>query len=254
MAQGYQALTEKEKQTLRLLLDGHDAKSMARHLGLSVHTINERLRDSRRKLSVSSSKEAARLLRQSEAVAHETVGDRSFGDAEPVPADQQASRPDAEPPTRSRAVRAIGGLAMIVFVVAMLALSAPTGGPQASDPSSGAAAAGSPATGSTVTKAAQDWLALVDEAKWNESWAASGQPFKSLNTADAWRAASEKARLPLGRVLSRKLLDEQDIPAPPNGYRVVRFKTDFANKNGAIETLSLDREGDQWKVVGIYIE
>ena len=58
-----QTLTEKEKETLRLLVDGHDAKSMARQLGLSVHTINERLRDARRKMAVSSSREAARKLR-----------------------------------------------------------------------------------------------------------------------------------------------------------------------------------------------
>ena len=45
MAGRIQALTEKEKQTLRLLVIGYDAKSMARHLGLSIHTINERLRD-----------------------------------------------------------------------------------------------------------------------------------------------------------------------------------------------------------------
>ncbi len=61
MAEGYQALTEKEKAALRLLLGGHDAKSMASQLGLSVHTVNERLRDARRKLSVSSSKAAARI-------------------------------------------------------------------------------------------------------------------------------------------------------------------------------------------------
>ena len=59
---GVRALTEKEKQTLRLIVRGHDAKSSARDLGLSVHTINERLRDARRKLAVSSSREAARML------------------------------------------------------------------------------------------------------------------------------------------------------------------------------------------------
>ena len=56
----YPTLTEKEKQTLRQLVSGHDAKSMARELGLSVHTVNERLRDARRKMAVSSSREAAR--------------------------------------------------------------------------------------------------------------------------------------------------------------------------------------------------
>ena len=46
MADGYDALTEKEKETLRLMARGHDAKSAASALSLSVHTINERLRGS----------------------------------------------------------------------------------------------------------------------------------------------------------------------------------------------------------------
>jgi DNA-binding CsgD family transcriptional regulator len=50
------ALNEREKQALRLLLDGHDAKSAAVTLGLSVHTINEYLRQARRKLGVTSSR------------------------------------------------------------------------------------------------------------------------------------------------------------------------------------------------------
>ena len=61
-------------------------------------------------------------------------------------------------------------------------------------------------------------------------------------------------RVPLGRVLSRTLLDEQDVPAPPRGYRTVRFRTDFANRRGATETLSMERDGDAWKVAGIYLE
>jgi DNA-binding CsgD family transcriptional regulator len=55
-------LTDREKTVLRLLAKGFDAKSAARELGLSVHTVNERLRSTRRKLQVTSSREAARLL------------------------------------------------------------------------------------------------------------------------------------------------------------------------------------------------
>ena len=64
---GSWTLSEKEKQTLRLIVRGHDAKSIARTLGLSVHTINERLRDARREMAVSSSREAARMLLHSRA-------------------------------------------------------------------------------------------------------------------------------------------------------------------------------------------
>src|SRR3546814_18394369 len=83
--QGINALTEKEKQTLRLIVRGHDAKSIARNLDLSVHTINERLRDARRKLTVSSSREAARLLFDAEGEPPNPSGDTNIGEAVTAP-------------------------------------------------------------------------------------------------------------------------------------------------------------------------
>src|SRR3954462_10968077 len=110
MKQGYEALTEKEKETLRLLLAGHDAKSLARHFGLSVHTINERLRDARRKLSASSSREAARLLREAEGADPQSLGDNGIGDAASPSLPQEAGT--ANTGQHPRAAWAIGGLAM----------------------------------------------------------------------------------------------------------------------------------------------
>src|SRR3954453_11362910 len=95
MKQGYEALTEKEKQTLRLLLAGHEAKSMARQLGLSVHTVNERLRDARRKLSASSRKGPPGRLRKAKGGGPKSLGDEPFGDARIRPADPQGDRPNA---------------------------------------------------------------------------------------------------------------------------------------------------------------
>lgn len=252
MAEGYQALTEKEKQTLRLLLDGHDAKSMARELELSVHTINERLRDARRKLAVSSSKEAARVVREVEAANPEKLGDKGFGDAETTSNDEQSDQPINEPRRNRHAVWAIGGLVMLIVFATLFAVSTPGVSPTAQRPSEVGVQA--PAVPSDAAKAALDWLALVDQSKWAESWSATSSSFQALNTVAVWQAASEKARSPLGRVLSRKLLSEQDTPAPPHGYRTVRFQTDFTNKKGAIETLSLEQDGNSWKVVGIYID
>ena len=96
---GLDALTEKERQTLRLIVRGHDAKSVARCLGLSVHTVNERLRDARRKVEVSSSREAARLLFEAEgsvvAPAPEIVGDTTIGDDAAAAAADQTTAPMA---------------------------------------------------------------------------------------------------------------------------------------------------------------
>ena len=250
MVHGYDALTDKEKQTLRLLLTGHDAKSMARHFGLSVHTINERLRDARRKLCVSSSKEAARLLREAERTDPETFGDTPFGDAGTGSVDQHVLQPGRGASQKGRAAWAIGGFAMISLLAAMFAFSTPLSAPN-QVPTANAAA---PVSESAVTRAARDWLALVDAGKWQESWAATAPSFRALNTVQAWQSASERVRRPLGPVRTRTLVSEQDTPAPPHGYTTVRFRTDFANKGGATETLSLDRDEGVWKVVGIYVE
>ncbi|MCE2843020.1 MAG: helix-turn-helix transcriptional regulator [Novosphingobium sp.] len=56
------ALNDKEVEVLRLLAAGHTVKSIAATLGKSEASINERLRDARRKTGVGSSRELARLL------------------------------------------------------------------------------------------------------------------------------------------------------------------------------------------------
>jgi DNA-binding CsgD family transcriptional regulator len=56
------ALTDKELEILRLLMAGHTVKSIAVRLGRSETSINERLRDARRKTGVGSSRELARHL------------------------------------------------------------------------------------------------------------------------------------------------------------------------------------------------
>jgi DNA-binding CsgD family transcriptional regulator len=56
------ALTDKELEILRLLAGGHTVKSIAARLERSEASINERLREARRKTGVGSSRELARLL------------------------------------------------------------------------------------------------------------------------------------------------------------------------------------------------
>jgi DNA-binding CsgD family transcriptional regulator len=252
--QGLDALGEKEKQTLRLLLAGHDAKSMARHLGLSVHTVNERLRYARRKLSAPSSREAARLLRESEAAAPDKLGDKGLGDARPAAIPQQGGEPEAGWLEDPRKLWPIGGLAMISALVAALALSAsPPSAPEAARPPQ-TAQRSAPAAEPAATQAARQWLALVDAGKWQESFVATARSFQTNNTLEMWQSPSEGGRVPLGRVLARSAKGEESVPAPPSGYQLVRFRTDFANKAGATETLTLAREGGAWRVAGYYIE
>lgn len=61
-ANSLETLTDKELEVLRLLTAGHTVKSIAVRLGRSETSINERLRDARRKTGVGSSRELARCL------------------------------------------------------------------------------------------------------------------------------------------------------------------------------------------------
>lgn len=140
---------------------------------------------------------------------------------------------------------------MLSFALAAVALSAPEA---VHDRSAAPAAQAATPAESPVTAAARQWLALVDAGDWQQSWATTGKSFQSMNTVKVWEKASLSARVPLGRVVSRTLVGEENIPAPPHGYQLVRFRTDFANKPGATETLSLNREGESWRVVGYFIE
>lgn len=257
MSEGYQALTEKEKQTLRLIVRGHDAKSMARHLGLSVHTVNERLRDARRKMSVSSSREAARLLFEQEDGGPDSLGDKQLGEAEPANCVRQDAAPNDGRRTGHPLVWAIGGMLIMSLVLAALALNSmsqiatPPTGVQETAPANAAASAAR--TESEVAQSAQEWLALVDQGRWNESWNATGRSFQKLNTSKTWASMSEEVRSPLGAVLSRTVSSQERVPAPPYGYEVVKFHTSFANKPDATETVTLEREGRGWKVVAYVI-
>lgn len=246
MSGAHQALTEKEKESLRLLLGGYDAKSMARHLGLSVHTINERLRDARRKLGTSSSREAARMLREIEGATPELLGDKAMGDAAPA-----ANTHPAITDTRRGRGRAvwIAGVIVMSLVLALSALAALSG--TASPPAQAPAAA---AAENATVQAARAWLALVDKDDWNASWDATGQAFKALNTVGKWTEASRSVRGSFGTIRSRELITVDFAPAPPYGYWVIKFRADYTKKADAIETLSLAWEGGAWRVVGMTID
>ncbi|MBS0254361.1 MAG: DUF4019 domain-containing protein [Proteobacteria bacterium] len=254
MAHAIDTLTDKEKQTLRLLLVGYDAKSMARHLGLSVHTINERLRDARRKLETSSSREAARLLREAEAQTPERLGDDDLGDAaEPAP----GARPGHQPSKAAAACRpgwAIGGIAMLVaLTLAALASFSDVG--QIAQPAAETTAGSSRSAAETeAAAAARHWLELVDARDWKACYDLTGSAFRAHNTLDGWTAAALGVHGKFGPARSRVLVSVDETPAPPAGNVVVKFRATYANKPTGTELLTLVREDGAWKVSGIYVD
>ena len=247
MGQGQQALSEKEKQTLRLLLAGHDAKSLARHLGLSVHTVNERLRDARRKLSASSSREAARLLHEAESLHPHLVADNEIGDAVLPSGTAETDASTAVLPTRHYATWIIGVIVMLSLALAIFALS-----PAVMQPDGNTTSAVQAET--QPVQSARRWLEMGDASNWKTSWEATAASFRKANTLALWTSVSVKVRVPLGTVLSRTLISAEEVPTPPKGNTVVKFRTQFANKVDALETIALTREDGVWRVVGCYIE
>ena len=252
IGEGLWGLTEKEKQTLRLIVRGHDAKSSARSLGLSVHTINERLREARRKMAVSSSREAARLLLQAEGGAGAPIpdlrADEDIGaDATPPTVDQKSAPIIGVGQAFRHPWIAIGGVSMS-FVLGFLALVAL---PQVSTPPAPSAGTAD-APQAEVVDTARRWLALLDQSRWDESYQATASAFHQLNTPQVWAAASERVRAPLGAMLSRTFVSDEQVPTP-EGYQMVKFRTRFANKAEAVETVTLDRENGGWRVTGVTV-
>jgi DNA-binding CsgD family transcriptional regulator len=87
-------LNDAECRVLRLLAEGHTAKSIATELGMTPAAVNERLREARRKTGVGSSRELARLLKAQENRDEQIeVGNRDRVAAEMPPDAAEPWRP-----------------------------------------------------------------------------------------------------------------------------------------------------------------
>ncbi|MBL7221178.1 MAG: DUF4019 domain-containing protein [Phycisphaerae bacterium] len=106
---------------------------------------------------------------------------------------------------------------------------------------------------------AEKWLALLDEGKYAESWDESAELFRKGVAKTKWSETIERIRAPLGKVESR-VKQESDyrtsLPGAPDGeYVIIPYRTTFANKKGAIETVTPMKGKDgKWRVSGYYIK
>jgi DNA-binding CsgD family transcriptional regulator len=259
MRERFGTVSEREKETLRLLLSGHDAKSIALTLGLSIHTVNERLREARRKLGVGSSREAARLLAQMESQGPNFLGDKQIG----VVATEAPGGERDPSENRQRVGHAFawfsGGVAIMFAIVVSVAISLALQDDGRTRPPTTpiAVSASSSASDQAGAHAAEEWAKLIDGQRWGESWKASGSLFRAQVTEAGWTATVQPLRQQLGAVASRSLKSvssASSLPGAPAGeYKIVQFATVFANRPDAVETLILAHEGSAWKVNGYFI-
>ena len=264
MAAGVDQLTDRERDVLRLLLAGHTAKSAAAELDLSVHTINDYLREARKKLGVSSSREAARILGEHETsppqnrphAAPENLAPQQMGmGAAPIAAN--TPMPSATPAGRRALPWIIGGIVMLTAAIAATLFFASAGGSDTGQMQAEQQLETTVGENAVAEEAAREWLALIDAGKYSQSWAEAGPKFKSAITADLWAAQAGPVRKPLGKVLNRTLSSataDMTLAGMPEGdYRMLVFDTDFATAGEASETVVMSKENGEWGVIGYFI-
>lgn len=110
-----------------------------------------------------------------------------------------------------------------------------------------------------AVREAEQWLTLVDDGKYGESWKEAAGYFRNSVPQGQWEQSLQGVRKPLGKMISRKMLSASyntSLPGAPDGeYVVIQFETSFANKKSSIETVTpmLDKDG-KWRVSGYYIK
>jgi hypothetical protein len=133
----------------------------------------------------------------------------------------------------------------VVFVLYMIA------GPTFSQavPAFSQAAPARPSQITAVTPTPDDrarqWLVLVDDKNYAQSWSEAGKPFQGRLKTDAWAKQADSVRAPLGAVASRGL---KSIDLSRNNVAVIRYDTVFAHKAAAVETVTLAFENGSWSV------
>jgi hypothetical protein len=115
-----------------------------------------------------------------------------------------------------------------------------------------AAAPAAPVKKTTVTAAmptpddrAKQWLVLVDDKNYAQSWSEAGKAFQNRQKTDAWAKDAGVRRAPLGAVASRNL---KSIDLSKSNIAVIRYDSVFAHKASAVETITLAFENGGWVV------
>ena len=106
--------------------------------------------------------------------------------------------------------------------------------------------------------ASLEWLSLIDNGQYEESWDRASALFRNAIARDQWKQSLSAVRGPLGKMIKRSLKSRQfatSLPGAPDGqYVVIQYETSFENKRFAIETITPMRDKDgAWRISGYYI-
>ena len=101
--------------------------------------------------------------------------------------------------------------------------------------------------------AAEQWIVLVDDGQFEQSWKEASKIFQDANPSPEWQKKTESDRAQMGSKQSRKLKDIKPINTakglPSGQYYMVKYLSSYANKKTATETIMAVLDGDgTWRV------
>lgn len=103
----------------------------------------------------------------------------------------------------------------------------------------------------------QKWLTLLDDQKYEDSWRQAGAMFRGEVSQEQWLQALKRSREPLGAMVSRataRVDFSKTLRGAPDGdYAIIHYTTDFKNKSGVTERLTLVKENDKWEMAAYAI-
>ena len=101
--------------------------------------------------------------------------------------------------------------------------------------------------------AAEQWIVLVDDGQYDESWKEAAKIFQDSNPQSDWQKKAQTERTQIGQKTSRRLKDLKSAGSvkglPAGQYYLVRYQSSFTNKKTALETITTVLEADgTWRV------
>ena len=108
----------------------------------------------------------------------------------------------------------------------------------------------------SINVTALEWLSLIDNQHYGESWDSAGVLFRSQISKGEWASAVSAVRSKVGKHQSRSLTTTtsmNSLPNVPDGdYVVIKYQTVFSGQQST-ENLTLFNSKAGWVVIGYFI-
>jgi hypothetical protein len=108
-------------------------------------------------------------------------------------------------------------------------------------------------------RAAENFLLLLDTGQYGQNWDTSASLFKKQMPKETWVQQIGDLLASVGMVKNRNIASAEyktSLPGAPDGeYVVIHYRSSYAKKEEAVETVTpmLDKDG-QWRVAGYYLK